>query len=271
MFGRTETLRFYRKHLPHWEVADGRYFVTIRLKGAIPKEGLERIEAFHAQLETAVKNGQDGLRESRVVFREMEHWLHRAERVTHLRNPQVAKMIEEAIRHREQEGIWRMFSYVIMPNHLHLFFGLGGGCSSTAPPVECGCVGSSTAPPVECGLNDLPDHGRRREPTERTTKTPDHGRRREPTERTTKTPDHGRRREPTVDLALDTVLTPFKHWTGHRAKELLGLEKRDFWQREWFDHWSRSPEEDEKIVDYIRENPVNAGLVRDWREWSWVR
>lgn len=30
--------------LPHWEVAGGRYFVTMRLQGSIPAEGLQDVE-----------------------------------------------------------------------------------------------------------------------------------------------------------------------------------------------------------------------------------
>ena len=71
--------------------------------------------------------------------------------------------------------------------------------------------------------------------------------------------------------SLEAVLKQFKHWTAHEAKHLLGLRDRRFWQREWFDHWSRSLDEDQQIEDYIRENPVKAGLVQRWQDWPWVR
>jgi REP element-mobilizing transposase RayT len=61
----------------------------------------------------------------------------------------------------------------------------------------------------------------------------------------------------------------FKRWTGHEAARLLGVDGRRFWQDEWFDHWSRSAEEDERIVRYIRLNPVRAGLVSDYRDWPY--
>jgi REP element-mobilizing transposase RayT len=72
------------------------------------------------------------------------------------------------------------------------------------------------------------------------------------------------------DNGLKETLQDFKRWTGHAAVELLGEGKPPrFWQREWFDHWSRSDEEDDKIIRYIRENPVKAGLVTDYREWPY--
>ncbi len=77
------------------------------------------------------------------------------------------------------------------------------------------------------------------------------------------------------DQSLFRVMKEFKRWTGHAATKILGSGKASrFWQREWFDHWSRSDEEDEKIIRYIRENPVKAGLVTDYLQWvtaSWGR
>jgi REP element-mobilizing transposase RayT len=71
---------------------------------------------------------------------------------------------------------------------------------------------------------------------------------------------------------LKPALDDFKRWTGHRATKLMNHGGERFWQREWFDHWSRSDEEDERILRYIRENPAKAGLVaryRDWPNGSW--
>ena len=68
--------------------------------------------------------------------------------------------------------------------------------------------------------------------------------------------------------SLQETCEDFKRWTGHRAAQILGLSGHRFWQREWFDHWSRSDEEDEKIVRYIRDNPLKAGLVEHHADWQ---
>ena len=110
-------------------------------------------------------------------------------------------MVIEAIDHRQRTGDWRVFEYVVMPTHLHLF----------------------------CEF----------------------------------------RRK-----GLKTTLEDFKRWTGHRAALLLKNDGERFWQRDWFDHWSRSDEEDERIVRYIQNNPLKAGLVAAtsaWRFASWNR
>jgi putative transposase len=40
-----------------------------------------------------------------------------------------------------------------------------------------------------------------------------------------------------------------------------------FWQKESFDHWVRDVEELERIIRYVEENPVKAGLVSAPEEW----
>ncbi len=71
------------------------------------------------------------------------------------------------------------------------------------------------------------------------------------------------------DQDLKKAVEDFKRWTGHRAAAILAEDESRFWQREWFDHWSRSEEEDQKIVDYIRNNPVKAGLIKETEDWPW--
>ena len=70
-------------------------------------------------------------------------------------------------------------------------------------------------------------------------------------------------------MGLKTTLTDFKRWTGHEAAKLLDLDADRFWRREWFDHWSRSDEEDDKIIRYNRNNPVKAGLVARYTDWPY--
>ena len=48
MIRRPETIDFWGGDLPHWEVVDGRYFVTIHLRGAIPQAGFRRIRELAA-------------------------------------------------------------------------------------------------------------------------------------------------------------------------------------------------------------------------------
>jgi putative transposase len=224
-----QTVAFSWRRLPHWQVAGGRYFITVHLAGAIPAAAQDRIRAMRADLDAAVAHGQEGLRQRRAMFREMETWLDRAAPVEHLRQPQVAEMLTEAILHRERTGVWTVLSYVIMPSHVHLFLSLG---TSLAPDGGTGIT--RPGPPMAPRSGDLLADARCR-------------------------------------VSLECAMRPFKRRTAHAAKQILGLGRCRFWQREWFDHWSRSPDEDSRIEEYIRRNPVKAGLVSSPADWPYLR
>lgn len=184
------TIAFHEGNvLPHWEVTDGRYFVTIRQAGSLPEPVVERLRE-RARRQDA---GTDTIRS---IFEEIEQELDQSANAGELTTPNVAHMLMEAIAFRESRDEWEMIEYVIMPNHLHLFFRLHEG-------------------------------------------------------------------------RLMKTLTGFKRWTARQAAAQLGRSGERFWQREWFDHWSRSPNEDERIASYIRHNPVKAGLVEAFEQWPY--
>jgi REP element-mobilizing transposase RayT len=185
-----QTIAFHEGSvLPHWEVSDGRYFVTIRQAGSLPDPVAERLR------ERARRQGE-GIETTRSIFADIEQVLDQNHSTGDLTRPVIADMLREAIAYRDFHDEWEMIEYVLMPNHLHLFFRL--------------CEGR-----------------------------------------------------------LMKTLTGFKRWTGRQAAEHLNRKGEQFWQREWFDHWSRSPREDERITEYIRHNPVKAGLVETPDQWPY--
>jgi len=77
---RPQTTAFWFGRLPHWEVEDGRYFLTLHLAGAIPAVGRTKLREIAAQLrQTDRCNAPQWLRIQRAVFAEMERWLDRAQ------------------------------------------------------------------------------------------------------------------------------------------------------------------------------------------------
>ena len=198
MIRKPETIGYWRGRLPHWEVEEGRYFVTIHLHGAIPADGVARIERMAQEVNRQCdqKSADSSLSLMRTVFRDMEQWLDRADRNSLLAEERIASMVMEAIRFRETEGRWIVYEFVLMPSHLHLFLSV-------------------------------------------------------------------------LKETLKESIEDFKRWTGHQAAKLVDLPDGRFWQDEWFDHWSRSAEQDERIVRYIQQNPVVAGLVNNWQEWKY--
>lgn len=67
---------------------------------------------------------------------------------------------------------------------------------------------------------------------------------------------------------LSAIMHSLKSYTANRANQILGRTGQ-FWQHESYDHWVRDLDELERIVDYIRANPVRAGLCKTPAEWTW--
>lgn len=189
------TTSFWRGRLPHWEVVDGSYFVTVRLAGTIPAR-------IRKEMDATLSNVDHGsyMPKVREYFRKLEASLHqdRDGKTAWLGEPEIAEIVVDGFAGYEQSGMWRIHSHAVMPNHVHWFF------------------------------------------------TP-------------------------LSATMTQCVRRFKRLTARRANEALGRTGMRFWQVEWFDHWSRSPQQSDRIMHYIRQNPVKAGLVNRWEDWRWVK
>jgi putative transposase len=72
---------------------------------------------------------------------------------------------------------------------------------------------------------------------------------------------------------LSDFVGNWKSWTS-RAINALGRPRSapaatTLWQREFFDHVLRSNESYAEKWNYVRENPVRAGLVKSADDWSY--
>lgn len=65
------------------------------------------------------------------------------------------------------------------------------------------------------------------------------------------------------------ITKAIKNFSARQANAILGRTGQPVWQDESYDHWVRGPEELEKIVRYIADNPVMAGLVKRAEDWRW--
>jgi len=71
------------------------------------------------------------------------------------------------------------------------------------------------------------------------------------------------------EISISTITKNLKGYSSREANRLLKHTGQRFWQDESFDHWSRNPSEFARIVKYIENNPVKAGLVREPEQWEW--
>jgi putative transposase len=73
----------------------------------------------------------------------------------------------------------------------------------------------------------------------------------------------------TPGVPLPKLTKSLKGITAKRANHMLALTGNRFWQEESYDHTVRHEREFENIRNYIEENSVRAGLVREASEHPW--
>ena len=71
------------------------------------------------------------------------------------------------------------------------------------------------------------------------------------------------------EAPLGTIMQSLKGYTAHEANRILNRTGQ-FWEEETYDHEVRNDEEMGRIIKYVLNNPVKAGLVKDWRDWKWT-
>jgi REP element-mobilizing transposase RayT len=71
------------------------------------------------------------------------------------------------------------------------------------------------------------------------------------------------------NAALPRITKAIKNYSARQSNLILGRTGSPFWQDESYDHWVRGPEELDKIVRYVEQNPVAAGLVSRAEGWRW--
>lgn len=73
--------------------------------------------------------------------------------------------------------------------------------------------------------------------------------------------------KPPANIAI--ITKNVKGFTAREANKMLARTGQRFWQDESFDHWARDRAELFRIVRYIENNPVKAGLVKTPSDWRW--
>jgi putative transposase len=68
---------------------------------------------------------------------------------------------------------------------------------------------------------------------------------------------------------LSRIMESIKRYTARRSNTALRRSGR-FWQKENYDHVVRDGHDLDRIMRYIIENPVKAGLVESWDQWKWT-
>jgi len=110
-----------RGYLPHVKREGACYFIAFRLADSLPREVLLEFERQRAEAVRKLPANDHLGRETanRELLRKIERYLDRGVGACHLRRPEIAEMVADALRHFH--GVqYRLEEWVIMPNHVHL-------------------------------------------------------------------------------------------------------------------------------------------------------
>jgi len=201
-----------RRHLRHWDVPGGIYFVTSCLEGSIPATGRLDVARYRTELEARDRPAELSDEEWeaqcwKLEFARLDRWLDVEPAVRWLERPDLAAAVVNSLMHFAGER-YDVIAYVVMPSHFHWLF---------RPRPEW--------------VATLPQVGRYRSPRER-------------------------------------VMYSVKRYTSNQCNRAL-CRRGTFWQSESYDHWVRDADELDRIIRYIEENPVKAGLVKDPGDWAY--
>jgi len=110
-----------RGYLPHVKREGASYFVTFRLADSLPQAILLDYKRQQADRLSALKDAKPGTREEvdREFQRKIERYLDLGAGECHLRCPEIAQMVVEALLHFHGKQ-YLLDDWVVMPNHVHL-------------------------------------------------------------------------------------------------------------------------------------------------------
>ncbi len=114
-------LAIYGRQLPHWRQAGANYFVTFRLADAMPQEKLKKwqLEKDQWLREHPEPHSQADREEYHCRFTDqIQAWLDAGYGKCLLRQPQISKLVEDALGFFDGER-YLLGTYVVMPNHVH--------------------------------------------------------------------------------------------------------------------------------------------------------
>jgi len=112
------TTRFSYRHLPHWEVEHGRYFVTARCADSLPREAVERLQELSLAAQALPPRSKAFGDFQRETFRTLEKFLDAGHGACPLKSPGIAAVVMAEF---DALADWDVGipHCTVMPNHWH--------------------------------------------------------------------------------------------------------------------------------------------------------
>ncbi len=115
----------HRGRLPHWEQADATYFITYRLADSLPLHVVRRLKHERETLLRHAATSIDKVNIRRTFMDRIDEELDHGCGACHLRNPRIAQLVTENLRHFDGAR-YDLAAYCVMPNHVHVVMRVRG-------------------------------------------------------------------------------------------------------------------------------------------------
>jgi REP element-mobilizing transposase RayT len=123
---------YYKRNLPHYQPDNSIYFVTFRLSNSLPKLIIQQLKKENELIENSVKMIKNKEQRNKLLnnlhkkyFVNFDTLLDKNLRTNlWLRDERIAKVVADAIMYRQGRE-YKLYCYCIMPNHVHMVFGVG--------------------------------------------------------------------------------------------------------------------------------------------------
>lgn len=232
---------FYRRNLPHLQPPEATLFVTFRLDGSLPKPVLEQWRAEKKQVEMTLLRwaaiSPPGtspdpalVAEEKLKFR--RRWFKKFEDVLDGATTGPVWLQEERIASIVNEALRER--------------------DDTAFRLDAFCIMPNHVHVVfapfltEAHAQQMIDNAIRQRTDLRLVLAPEVD-------------------DDTASPVLASIMQSLKGWTAYQCNRVLERHGQ-FWQHESYDHVVRSQAEWERVVNYVVNNPVKAGLATNWQD-----
>ncbi len=129
-FDRSAEIEKHRPNaLPHWQQSDKLVFATWRLADSLPQDKLAELEKQRSEWLNDNPQPWDEATEDEYhekFSNQIDIWLDAGAGACVLKDPEIAKIVEEALGHFDGQRYF-LDSFVVMPNHVHVLFQLKEG------------------------------------------------------------------------------------------------------------------------------------------------
>ncbi len=71
-------------------------------------------------------------------------------------------------------------------------------------------------------------------------------------------------------IQVDKIMKRIKGASARYSNLTLNRTGQPFWQRDYFDYFPRNQKELGRIINYVLNNPVKAGIVENWQDYPFT-